>query len=966
MSRRRLSMLFGPSPVIFELLEARRLLSYTLDANGFTQFDPAGKRIVYVSSSTGNDGNSGFDPSAPIASVGMAKSMINNGQADWMLLKRGDTFGAIGTLLRSGNSPDDPIVIGAYGTAAPGQDPRPIVDSGTGTGIQTFGSGGAVNNFAIMGIHFIASQYNGVNGGFETCGIRLLKQGSGILIEDCMVQGFKDNITIQGDGTGVDGLTLRRSVIVDSFVASGSVGNGHSQGMYISPTSNHITIEENVFDHNGWKEGVAAATVFNHDMYIQSGAQNITVTGNIISRASENGVLLRGGGTVTNNLIIRDSVGVIVSETTSVVSGNVILEGVDLPNLAQGIGVNSVNLPGLLVENNIIAHDTSNFTSNVAAVALQWGIQSGSLDNNIVFDWRHGVSSGGANVLIDSNQIQELDGHHPLLDLRDNGGYSYSNNIYSSPSAAPFTIVGQSMDFPTFQSAYEPDAQNVALNYLDPWRDVGEYGQQFAGLDGTFDAWINAARSQTAQNWNPALMAQPAEDWIREGFTVLGQGDPNGSSGRVIVNVIATDPIAREVDDPSNPNLGTFTFTRTGPLDNPLTVTYQLPRPPGTADPIDDYPALKLSVTFPAGVSSVSQNLVPIWDHIPEGTEYAVLQLNPGAGYELGTRRSATIVIQDADTDSGAGDGGTGGTGGGTGDGGGETGGGGTSGGAPGQPPISGDGLIGDYFDDINLQNHDFTRTDYNIDMNFGSASPGNTVPATNWSARWTGEIEPEFGVTHPEHYRFFLPINDTGGARLWVNNQLVIDEWGMNSIAGDANHNGKVEITDFNILATNFGKTGMTYDQGDFDGNGKVNLLDFNILATNFGKTVAPRTDYGDIDLSADQKVPIKVEYNNTTGPSNVQLQWEVTGGDLALETVPHERLYTGNLASPVDGAQTASLSSLSSTSSTSTSTSTTSTSTPGQTSFRIGAMPSITNPFSSSTVPIDDRGALALAELV
>jgi hypothetical protein len=46
------------------------------------------------------------------------------------------------------------------------------------------------------------------------------------------------------------------------------------------------------------------------------------------------------------------------------------------------------------------------------------------------------------------------------------------------------------------------------------------------------------------------------------------------------------------------------------------------------------------------------------------------------------------------------------------------------------------------------------------------------------------------------------------------------------------------VSLEDFNILATNFGKTGMTFSQGNYDysADGKINLLDFNVLATNFG----------------------------------------------------------------------------------------------------------------------------------
>ena len=51
----------------------------------------------------------------------------------------------------------------------------------------------------------------------------------------------------------------------------------------------------------------------------------------------------------------------------------------------------------------------------------------------------------------------------------------------------------------------------------------------------------------------------------------------------------------------------------------------------------------------------------------------------------------------------------------------------------------------------------------------------------------------------------------------------------------GDIDGNGKIDIFDYNILLTNFGKTG-TAIQGDLDGNNKVDIFDYNILLTNFG----------------------------------------------------------------------------------------------------------------------------------
>jgi hypothetical protein len=43
----------------------------------------------------------------------------------------------------------------------------------------------------------------------------------------------------------------------------------------------------------------------------------------------------------------------------------------------------------------------------------------------------------------------------------------------------------------------------------------------------------------------------------------------------------------------------------------------------------------------------------------------------------------------------------------------------------------------------------------------------------------------------------------------------------------------------DFNIVAGNFGSSGATFSQGDFNHDGQVNLLNFNILAARFGQAL-------------------------------------------------------------------------------------------------------------------------------
>jgi uncharacterized protein (DUF2141 family) len=57
--------------------------------------------------------------------------------------------------------------------------------------------------------------------------------------------------------------------------------------------------------------------------------------------------------------------------------------------------------------------------------------------------------------------------------------------------------------------------------------------------------------------------------------------------------------------------------------------------------------------------------------------------------------------------------------------------------------------------------------------------------------------------------------------------------------LSGDANGDGKVDLTDFGIVKDNFG-SGSALCQGDFNGDASVDLTDFGILKQNFGASGA------------------------------------------------------------------------------------------------------------------------------
>jgi T5SS/PEP-CTERM-associated repeat protein len=73
-----------------------------------------------------------------------------------------------------------------------------------------------------------------------------------------------------------------------------------------------------------------------------------------------------------------------------------------------------------------------------------------------------------------------------------------------------------------------------------------------------------------------------------------------------------------------------------------------------------------------------------------------------------------------------------------------------------------------------------------------------------------------------PTHW--LLPLYDSTSVQLAV------------ALAGDANLDGLVDSTDFNLLVGHYAMTSQTWLTADFTGEGKVDTMDFNLLSGNFG----------------------------------------------------------------------------------------------------------------------------------
>jgi hypothetical protein len=78
----------------------------------------------------------------------------------------------------------------------------------------------------------------------------------------------------------------------------------------------------------------------------------------------------------------------------------------------------------------------------------------------------------------------------------------------------------------------------------------------------------------------------------------------------------------------------------------------------------------------------------------------------------------------------------------------------------------------GEFWPNVSLEGAPtLVRNDSFVDFNWGEGTPNVTLPADNFSARWARTVQFDEGT-----YLFHLIVDD--GARVWVGNQLLIDEW--------------------------------------------------------------------------------------------------------------------------------------------------------------------------------------------
>ncbi len=658
---------------VFEALEARTHLSVSQDANGWTVVTPSrDSHFVYVSSSTGNDALDGSSPTNAVKTIARARTIFASlhpapgttpgvGYPDWLLLKRGDTFYEnLGNWQYAGRSSSEPFVITSYGGST--NIERPLLDTGTATDgfstpvLTSKAVNGGVNHVYLMDIAFDANYRDVAAGTYDptqlggTNGFRSLGPSDDFLIEDCSFRNYANNVVIQnGTGSSPFGVTsnfkLRRNLIADAWIANSSVGaaNAKAEGLYAEGVYN-LTLDQNVFDHNGWNESVpgAGANIYNHDAYIYDSCTGVVVTGNIFANAGSHGLQARAGGIIRNNLFLRDAIAMSYGYVnggpatpggvSGDVSNNIVLEDKDISGAARGWGLEIGNTAvggNTVVQNNIYSTDSQgSFPAiqltfgNSTNRSTEVGLNDLTVKNNIVYSWAQGLSvnqyfaEGGSGysalnrVSILNNDFQHITSTTQPIVIdgpTSHGQETWSGNRYDSlASTANWFSLGNTSGavvptaFGTWQASMEASAQAVRVPYPNPGRTVETYNGTL-GRAATLTAFLAEERLQSKYYWRPQFAAATVASYVRAGFTVdttaptaTATAAPvlTAGAGSRTITVTYTDNIGVDPTTISSSNLlvtGPNGYSSVATLLNVVastdgssqTATYSLPAPAG-------------------------------------------------------------------------------------------------------------------------------------------------------------------------------------------------------------------------------------------------------------------------------------------------------------------------------------------------------------------------------------------------
>lgn len=466
--------------------------------DGWTSIERAkDTRIVFASSSIGRDDYDGLAPrgsgkKGPKKTLGAALALLRSGSADWLLLRRGDSWSEGVAVRVAGRSPSQPIVIASYGDSLE----RPIL-----RGPAEIGSPN------VMLLHLDVEV-----GARDSPAIAISGPGH-VLVEGCRLAGGLHGV--YGGGT-------KDSKLVDLHVRRNVVMSSQSSGFYFTSTRD-LLVEENVI----YKPALSNS---NHGMYItRAGNENVVTRGNLVlmGKPAGNGIMQRPGGIAEGNVVVGAGWNGITMGTCNddggpeggacyppvpvQIRGNLLMDGT---GLGGGIAIEPDFVqPRAVISGNILLR-----------AEVHAGAEGLIFQDNLLEDAPLSIAPR-PNITWRNNRI--LGTKDAVLvcadDLPGAKGFVAQGNRYYSRARNPQTwfTVPHNVGFSGWRSATGETGSGDAFEVVDPNRTLATYDRSIGGT-GSTESFFQGALQQGKFHYLPQYTAAATIGYFREGLQLVG------------------------------------------------------------------------------------------------------------------------------------------------------------------------------------------------------------------------------------------------------------------------------------------------------------------------------------------------------------------------------------------------------------------------------------------------------------
>ena len=501
----------------------------------------ARKIWVDTTGNGGSDSNTGLTEGSPKATVAAGKALVRDGSGDWLQIRAGTQFDeSLGTWTAlDGLDADHPSLVTTWEPGGlSGGGSRYILRTGNSNGIGIF-SGGcnflAITNGELYPHTRIVSD--------NPSGISIVASGGGnLLLENMYFHDYKDNIVIIGFSGIFGPFRINRCIVAYAYMDS----SAHSQGAYIEQHSTGCEIDECVFDHNGWNDGVsgADATIFNHNIYCQYNSNPITVKNCILTRGSSHGIQARSGATMQNNFFCKNPINILVGEAdigvasvSATLTDIVVHDGADTAANGRGWAFDIVHCTSVAVSKMIICNRTNGSAPD--GISLLGGSGGGTsclnvtFDQLIIYNWQtEGIGISGTSAQVSGFSLTNSDIQEPspftgrLVAVNNATAHTtfgtLSGNRYwrqDGSSSTKMLIAGSNSTVATFNSTVS-DATSSETQVTYPNADgatIEDYSSAVGGA-GTFADFISKAKANSKASWDDNYAGPAVVTWFQQQF----------------------------------------------------------------------------------------------------------------------------------------------------------------------------------------------------------------------------------------------------------------------------------------------------------------------------------------------------------------------------------------------------------------------------------------------------------------